>query len=414
VPTLIRSVRTILSASIVSMTLLIAGAGFVAAAPDCYVPSGEYPTIFSALNDHTCSTIYVAEGVYPEHVDVDRTVTLIGAQANVDPAARTAGDPTESSVLSFTVREENVTINGFSVTVGSPSRNGIIVKTPGSGSLVTFNVIEDIGSLSFTGTERDNAVGVYLELGPDNVDVVRNKMSRIFSTNGSAQGVLVGDSSSGDPSLDVLIAGNIVEGLQSVFRGAYGIQINNGASTAETATGHTTGVVRDNRIDGLTGSWAHGVGLEGPTPGLAVLRNNISNLTDVNPTAFNDVFGVLVQSNPHWGQIQINENNFVLENMAEHGIGVDPSTPGTGMVDGTCNWWNASNGPGPVGPGSGALVTANVDYSPWLVSPDGPCSGFVPTNSDECRDGGWETAVRDDGTSFKNQGDCVSYLNSGK
>jgi hypothetical protein len=44
-------------------------------------------------------------------------------------------------------------------------------------------------------------------------------------------------------------------------------------------------------------------------------------------------------------------------------------------VDGTCNWWGAANGPGPVGPGSGSKVTAGVDFTPWLYTSDltGPC-----------------------------------------
>ena len=34
--------------------------------------------------------------------------------------------------------------------------------------------------------------------------------------------------------------------------------------------------------------------------------------------------------------------------------------------------------------------------------------------SDDCKDDGWMTASRADGSPFKNQGDCVSYVNTGK
>ncbi len=37
-----------------------------------------------------------------------------------------------------------------------------------------------------------------------------------------------------------------------------------------------------------------------------------------------------------------------------------------------------------------------------------------PTSKDECKKGGWQTLVRADGTGFNNQGDCVSYVNTGK
>lgn len=36
------------------------------------------------------------------------------------------------------------------------------------------------------------------------------------------------------------------------------------------------------------------------------------------------------------------------------------------------------------------------------------------TSKNDCKKGGWKAVVREDGTSFKNQGDCVSYTNNGK
>ena len=38
----------------------------------------------------------------------------------------------------------------------------------------------------------------------------------------------------------------------------------------------------------------------------------------------------------------------------------------------------------------------------------------VPKAKDECKDGGWQHLSRADGSSFKNQGACVSYVNTGK
>jgi len=44
------------------------------------------------------------------------------------------------------------------------------------------------------------------------------------------------------------------------------------------------------------------------------------------------------------------------------------------------------------------------DFEPYAVA----------HNKDDCKDGGWQTAKRADGSSFKNQGDCVSYTNTGR
>lgn len=38
----------------------------------------------------------------------------------------------------------------------------------------------------------------------------------------------------------------------------------------------------------------------------------------------------------------------------------------------------------------------------------------VPTNKDQCKNGGWTTLSRANGSAFKNQGDCVSYVSNGK
>lgn len=58
--------------------------------------------------------------------------------------------------------------------------------------------------------------------------------------------------------------------------------------------------------------------------------------------------------------------------------------------------------------------------------PVGPCNwtGYQPSvkffaanppvNANACKNGGWQTLTRLDGTTFRNQGDCVSYVNTGR
>lgn len=38
----------------------------------------------------------------------------------------------------------------------------------------------------------------------------------------------------------------------------------------------------------------------------------------------------------------------------------------------------------------------------------------VPATKEQCKDGGWRSLSRADGTAFKNQGDCIQYVNTGK
>jgi hypothetical protein len=58
-----------------------------------------------------------------------------------------------------------------------------------------------------------------------------------------------------------------------------------------------------------------------------------------------------------------------------------------------------------------------VMYKPWLLAPapGGSCfGGNVPTTVSQCKNGGWMTSVRADGSTFKNQGDCIQCINTEK
>jgi hypothetical protein len=47
--------------------------------------------------------------------------------------------------------------------------------------------------------------------------------------------------------------------------------------------------------------------------------------------------------------------------------------------------------------------------SPAPAAQAAPVAQAAPTDKDQCKDGGWE---RFSALAFKNQGDCVSYVNS--
>jgi hypothetical protein len=59
---------------------LIIGVGSGEAAT-CFVPTVSYPTIQSAVDDLTCTTIEVAAGFYMEDVVIARPLTLNGPNA---------------------------------------------------------------------------------------------------------------------------------------------------------------------------------------------------------------------------------------------------------------------------------------------------------------------------------------------
>src|SRR6266446_4211333 len=102
----------------------------------------------------------VAAGVYAENVMIPRSLILNGAQAGNPVAGRT--NPLVESTITgmfaaplpdITIQAAGVTINGFSLSnVGQAT--GILIKTAGNNALITNNIIERIGGVSFAGNTQ--------------------------------------------------------------------------------------------------------------------------------------------------------------------------------------------------------------------------------------------------------------------
>ncbi len=408
--------------SLIAAAFTVAGlvAGPALQGATCTVPSGTYPTIQSAAADATCSTINVAPGVYNENVTVTHSCDINGAQAGTAFSGRTSGGPAESTVNSvstvgssatFTILAADVTIDGFSIrnnanTAGAA--NGVVVKTVGNDAAIMNNIFDMISTPDASG--NGTAQAIYLENGPDGVNVQDNEMKNIQS-NRSAKGVLIGDSAAPSSSNDVQVKGNSIHDVTSTTRGAYGVSVGN-------AMGASGLKVLENDITNLNGGgWVHAIGLERDTLNVIVKDNNISALNTPTP----DRIAVWFESNPSFATAQVNNNNFDVT-PATFGIAVQPAlvtANPTGSVNGTCNWWGSPSGPTtPTNPGgTGALVSPGVTYNPWLIapSPAGNCfGGNVPATAAQCKSGGWMTSTRADGSTFKNQGDCIQYVNTGK
>jgi hypothetical protein len=399
-----------------ALTLIVAPA---TQAATCSVPSGTYPTIQSAASDPGCSTINVAPGVYNENVTVAfPNTTINGAQAGNPVAGRTSGGPSESTVNGatpvgavavFSIIATNVTIDGFTIknSVTSGAAIGIAVRGGGDDAAILTNIFD--GIITTDATANGAAQAVYLTAGgPDSVNIEGNEMKNVQSGR-SAKGVLIGDNGlSNNPSQNVQVKGNSIHDITSTTRGAYGVSVANVMNVSGL-------LITGNSFSALKGAgWVHAVGLEGDTPGAKVNDNDFTNL--VGPVT--DTRAIWVESEDvSYASVQAHGNNFNLP-ASQFGIAVDPTLVG-GPLDGTCNWWNSPSGPtAATNPtGTGASVSPKVTYNPWLISPapGGSCfGGNVPTTAAQCKNGGWTSEVRADGSTFKNQGDCMQYVNTGK
>ena len=388
-------------------------------AATCNVPSGAYPTIQTAASDPSCNVIDVAPGTYNENVTVAfANTTINGAQAGVPVAGRTSGGPNESTVNGaaaigavpvFAIHAADVTIDGFTIknSVTTGAAIGVAAQAGGDDAAILSNIFDGITTADTT--VNGAAQAVYLTAGgPDSVNIEGNEMKNVQSAR-SAKGVLIGDNGpSNNPSQNVQVKGNSIHDITSTTRGAYGVSVANVMNVSGLK-------ITGNSFSALNGAgWVHAVGLEGDTPGVMVQNNDFTNLngpvTDTRAIWFEN-------EDLSFASGHVNGNNFNLP-ATQFGIAVDPALVG-GPVDGTCNWWNSASGPTAASnpTGTGASVSPNVSYNPWLISPapGGSCfGGNVPTTAAQCKNGGWTSEVRSDGSTFKNQGDCMQYVNTGK
>ena len=379
-------------------------------AATCSVPTAAYPTIQSAVNDPTCTTIDVAPGVYLENVSISRSLTLNGAQVGQPVAGRTSGGPAESTVVGadpsgspvFLIDAANVTLDGFTIknAVTTNSATGIRVTANGNDAVIFNNFFDGISTLDLG--PGGAAQAILLEGGPDNVNISNNDIRNV-TANGSAAGILFSGTA---PASFVLIKGNSVSGITSATAGAYAIRVLSPVPSLE---------IRDGEISNLTGgALVYAVSFENDPVFSQVLDNNFSNLT--SPTG--NVVAVWLDT-PLYHQAGIAFNDFNLPATA-YGIALSPATlanAANNPVGATCNWWGSPDGPGPVGSGNGARVTPLVLYAPWRIAPkpDRTCTGNnVPATEDQCKEGGWMSGVHLDGTPFKSQGDCLQFVNTGR
>ena len=75
--------------------------------------------------------------------------------------------------------------------------------------------------------------------------------------------------------------------------------------------------------------------------------------------------------------------------------------------------WSGAYGDG----GAGGTGSFRLDPSSWGgYQPAVQFSASFPTpaSKDACKGSGWQTLARADGSTFKNQGDCIQYANTGK
>ncbi|MCP3027625.1 HYR domain-containing protein, partial [Halobacillus sp. A5] len=383
------------------------------------VPSMDYPTIQDGINGvDNGGTVHVEPGLYTPGatIIVNKPVTLLGPQADVDPrptcsTSRTPGNPATEAIvdgggmLSTIIRIEasDVSINGLEVRNGT---GDLIASLAGAPVKERPNVIYNIVHQA-TGDEGlqlrnilDGVISynhVYDTFG-DGINVCCGALNSTISYNE------VHDIRSPDAAIYVYEATNTTIERNLV----YNVTVNDGIKLGDAAgadEGRSGGFIIDNIVhdvieDGITLKMSDTT-IEGneiyrsfSTNGALFLDYTIDNISITNNCIHDNgtegdmktTYGVRVGiGNELPTNVNVNFNN--IFNNVDGGLFYN-SNMGE-PLDAENNWWGSPDGPNTPG---GDTVVGNVDYTPFLeeaapvCNPNIVCPEDINTTSDpgEC------------------------------
>ncbi len=355
----------------------------------------DYCTIQAAIDDPATmsgATITVDPGTYNENINITKSITLSGANEDVSCTGIRGAESiiSGSGGVAVTVSADGVTINGFTIT--NPLGSYGIYGKGRNNTDVQYNIITDIGN----NTSGSNpSYGVSIEMGSaaniGNVNISNNCINTIRggedtsltgiaakNNNGSAAAIGAGFSTADFDISGLTINSNTINDITACTKdfgeggkGAYGVLINVGASGAHAGKA-VSPMVTSNDITILEGLWAHGIGLEGETPGAMVLNNDVNNLVDHKMNT--DAIGVMIEDNDGAATLEIHDNSFITMSLAINNTMVP-------TVNAECNWYGVTNAAAVA-----ASVSGPLNFTPWRISnADGPPpTGFHPTGGCVC------------------------------
>ena len=382
-PTGVRPVAVVVA----SPTTLVVDDDAMGSPTDCNATTPAYPTISAAVAAASPGdVIKVCPGLYAEQVQINKTLTLLGAKAGVDARTRPPPLPTVESIIDHPcgpvqIEANNVVLDGFTV-------QGSILPDPCFLAGIWSNP-------GFTGTQGGHTI-----LN----NIVQNNISGIELDS--------------DCTFPTLVQFNLIQNNDNPGPGSgNAIQTNFGLCKATVDNNKFSGHTNSSMLVVAPSSNLHVTNNElvGGTPeGIALLNTSTSSITgnvsigSTNSFGTIDLFGgnssVTIQGNSLLNGVRaiVVENPFssfgVLPNsdITAHqncikgnsvaGMEVDlfayPTTP---QLNAENNWWGMPSGPMEFPRNTGGTgdkiidPDQNVDFDPWLTSPPpSPCPAAPP------------------------------------
>jgi TusA-related sulfurtransferase len=344
-------------------------------------PSPAFNTIQAAVNAASPGdTILVCAGTYSEAVNVNKTLTIRGAQFSVDardPSRAAAVPPASESVVTgvgnngvtpFNITANGVVVDGFTVQGASNVNQfgfAILIGAGTSGTQILNNVIQNnIAGISLANNSGTSQTVIRANLIRDNNVAGPVSGTGIytdqFNAGGTLTNVLINNNTfSNDQNVAVLL-GSTQSGSQSNVTVSNNIMDGNGNGVL--AFNLSSSSVRRNTITNSAGSQ---VVVGGGVTGLSISENFIQNGA-TRGIRVGDFGG----GSPNSGVTAICNS---IENNPTAGLDNGDSPNYTGTLDARLVWWGSPTGPtiasNPGGTGEPIIdPDGEVVYQPFLTS----------------------------------------------
>ena len=250
----------------------------------CSVPSTDYPTIQSAINDAKCEIISVAAGMYRENLVITRSLTLQGAgdSSTIIDGGREGVVIRISDGAAPVI--EGLTISGGNGTANGGKGGGIFIQ--GATATIRNNVISDNVASMDVNTFGWGG-GIYIESGTEPVRIEANTIQSnvAFSVpmhvtviegkgGGNGGGIAIGAGASAE------ISGNTIRGNGGFTRGDdtgfpyLGLTWGGGGIYTQGDVTNIEGNTIQDNFGGLAGNTGH-AGAINIAAGAVTITNNV-------------------------------------------------------------------------------------------------------------------------------------------
>ncbi len=368
-----RAARIFTMASLAAAFVGVGAGSAWAAGPVCSVPA-EYATIQGAVNEPGCTTINIAAGTYTEQVDINRTLTLNGAQHGVDARSRSGAE----SIISdkngaVLVEADNVTINGFTIEGATEDLNaGIWIPLAGvEGTQILDNIVQS------------NVFGIWL-----NNKGATMKMEDNLIRHNNNPGPASGTGIYSEELSDALIENNEFTEDNGGSITVIGPPFANTAEHITISNNQLVGSDYENIfLLGVADSTIHGNTSIGTTSPSTIDMGGADTKIEVTDNVLRNGYVGISAENPYaaGSNSEITATGNCIEGNRVAGLGIGTleegppisfkAEPGVyaGSLIATDNWWGSTSGPtiasNPGGTGDRIVdEAAAVGYEPYATS----------------------------------------------